>query len=822
VSVLRSKPVVCLCFLLLVAALLVPTAFFHEPAQAYDWTRTSSGGFGDAANTVTSAMIAYGGRLFAGTYNPNGCQVWSFGGVSWTREVGGGAAGTPTAPGFGNANANNVSSMTVYGSRLYAGTRNPVDGCGIWSYDGESWVQEVGGGAAGTPTAPGFGDAGNNDVSSMAVIGGLLFAGTYNAGGCQVWSYDGEAWARVAESGFGDADNLAATCMATYFSRLYVGTFNNDYASGCQVWSYDGKSWNQEVGGGPVGSPAAPGFGDSNNRKAASMTVYNAGLYVGTYDSSGGGGCQVWSYDGANWTKVGNAGFGDTSNLSAASMAANGLDLFVGTYNEDSGCEVWSYDGTLWSREGGAGFGNQKNVVAGAMALEGAKLTAAVQNEVGCQVWESQVSSAQYFAEGYTGASFQEYLCLGNPQARETRVAITYLFADGTSLTRVVNVPAESRLTIFVNADVGADREVSLRLESDQPVIAERPLYFKYKGVWPGGHDAMGISAPSTTWYFAEGYTGAGFEEWVCVLNPGNTQAELVFSFQTQEEGELVEAGFKVPAFSRASFEVNDILGADYQNSLKLESSVPVIAERPMYFDYHGTTGHHWQGGHCVPGVTRLSQVYFFAEGTTRAGFEEWLTLQNPNQGIITISATYQLGRDQGGPVSKSYVVRPGERYTVYIPGEVGLEKDVSIVLASTGFFLAERPMYFHYSGYGAAWSGGDCVIGAASAGTEWLFAEGYTGEGFHTWLCLQNPGVEEATILIDYYSQEEGQLPTRTLELAPGTRQTIFVNEHAGAGYQLSMRVLSSSPIVVERPMYFDYNGGIQGGHVVVGRIER
>lgn len=160
-----------------------------------------------------------------------------------------------------------------------------------------------------------------------------------------------------------------------------------------------------------------------------------------------------------------------------------------------------------------------------------------------------------------------------------------------------------------------------------------------------------------------------------------------------------------------------------------------------------------------------------------------------------------------------------GERYTVFVPNEVGVEKDVSVVLASTSFFLAERPMYFLYTALGSDWGGGDCIIGAKRAATEWFLAEGYTGQGYHTWLCLHNPGIDDAVVALTYYSQEEGPLPARLLELPAGVRQTIFVNEDAGAGYQLSIRVLSSEPIVVERPMYFDAGGGTQGGHVVVGR---
>ena len=86
-------------------------------------------------------------------------------------------------------------------------------------------------------------------------------------------------------------------------------------------------------------------------------------------------------------------------------------------------------------------------------------------------------------------------------------------------------------------------------------------MYFSYNGVWAGGHDSVGASSTSQDWYFAEGYTGSGFDEYICVLNPGNNQADLTFRFQTQEEGEKVVGGFSVGAHSRASFRANDLLG---------------------------------------------------------------------------------------------------------------------------------------------------------------------------------------------------------------------------------------------------------------------
>jgi hypothetical protein len=284
--------------------------------------------------------------------------------------------------------------------------------------------------------------------------------------------------------------------------------------------------------------------------------------------------------------------------------------------------------------------------------------------------------------------------------------------------------------------------------------------------------------------------------------------------------GEKKVEGLTVAPRSRASFKVNDLLGGSYQASCVVESSRPVVVERPMYFDYRGRGDHRWQGGHCVMGATAASTAFLFAEGTTRRGFEEWLTLQNPHPSTIHVNAVYHFGPGQGEALEKTYSVGGKRRLTIFVPDEVGMDKDVSVELSSAAAFLAERPMYFDYTGAGAgSWQGGHCVIGATSASTELFFAEGYTGEGFHTWLCLYNAEDRDAVVEICYLTQEQGPLQPRMVTLPPRTRITLFLNEHAGAGYQLScrLRVVSGPPITVERPMYFDH-AGRDGGHDVVG----
>ncbi len=420
-----------------------------------------------------------------------------------------------------------------------------------------------------------------------------------------------------------------------------------------------------------------------------------------------------------------------------------------------------------------------------------------------------------YFAEGYTGDGFDTWLCLQNPGTATANIQVEYFTQEKGALTpRSYAVPPSSRLTIPVNDDAGPGYQIAtrVRVTSGPDVVAERPMYFRYNGLWSGGHVTAGVPAPSTGWYFAEGYTGPGFEEWITVFNPGDTDASLIFRFQTQELGELTKEGSVVAARSRASFFVNDLAGTDLQLSLALEASDPVVAERSMYFDYAGRSGRAWAGGHCVAGTTSLANRYYFAEGTTRDGFDEWLSLQNPSDSPMDVTATYCFTSGSLTPLKRSYKVEAGKRLTIYVPDEVGSGLDVSVELESEKPFAAERPIYFFYNGYGAYWSGGHCVAGVSAPSDAIYFAEGYTGYGFQEWLCLFNPGDAASSVEIDYQVQGEGALAPRVVEVPPHSRLTLRVNDHAGSGLQLStcLKVVSGPAVLAERPMYFNYSGFI------------
>ena len=104
---------------------------------------------------------------------------------------------------------------------------------------------------------------------------------------------------------------------------------------------------------------------------------------------------------------------------------------------------------------------------------------------------------------------------------------------------------------------------------------------------WAGGHDAAGVSSPSSTWYFAEGCTRPGFDCWLCVMNPQAQAAALDISFLTPAGAEF-SLSVPVAPLSRYTLNVADVVGTGQDVSMLLQSDLPVVAERPMYFNYQG------------------------------------------------------------------------------------------------------------------------------------------------------------------------------------------------------------------------------------------
>ena len=428
---------------------------------------------------------------------------------------------------------------------------------------------------------------------------------------------------------------------------------------------------------------------------------------------------------------------------------------------------------------------------------------------VGCNA----AGKTWYFAEGTTRSGFNEWICLLNPNAGATSAHLTYMLADGKTIGKDYNLPAKSRTTVDVGNDVEAGNDVSVKVESGAPVVAERPMYFRYNGTITGGHDVVGATAPRQTWFFAEGTCRPGFDPYICIQNPGGSDAAVRVTYMLGN-GKTAVQNVNVAHNSRYTVVVKQALGEgddaahDFSAKVETTNGATVVAERPMYFNYKG----NWTGGHDVVGAQAPATAFYFAEGTCRPGFDPYICIQNPGATTSHVKITYMLGN--GAVKQQALTVARNSRYTVVVKQLLGEydnpEHDFSAKVETTdgSMIIAERPMYFAYKG---AWTGGHDVVGALAPSTRYYFAEGTCRPGFDPYLCIQNAGAADATVNITYMLGD-GSSRVQQVGVGKNSRATVFVKDALGeandAAHDFSAKVEAplGSTIVVERPMYFNY----------------
>jgi hypothetical protein len=88
-------------------------------------------------------------------------------------------------------------------------------------------------------------------------------------------------------------------------------------------------------------------------------------------------------------------------------------------------------------------------------------------------------SQTWYFAEGYTGGTFDTYITLANPTWTDAVANVTFQRDDGGVLTYSYGVPGQRRIAIKVDDLPGLEQAAfSTVVTSDQPIMAEREMFF--------------------------------------------------------------------------------------------------------------------------------------------------------------------------------------------------------------------------------------------------------------------------------------------------------------------------------------------------------
>ncbi|MPY87877.1 MAG: hypothetical protein GEU99_08150 [Luteitalea sp.] len=223
-----------------------------------------------------------------------------------------------------------------------------------------------------------------------------------------------------------------------------------------------------------------------------------------------------------------------------------------------------------------------------------------------------ETATTWYFAEGATHV-FNLFYLIANPNDAEANVTIQYLRGSGGPVTEEEVLPAHSRRTIWANAVPGLElAEVAAVISADQPIVAERAMYFG--PLFDAAAASGGASALSPEWFFAEGETSF-FDTFLLLGNPGDATAEVSVTYQLPDGSTLTKV-HDLPAASRRTILVDeeDSQLASTAVAIRASSSQPIIAERAMW--WRGTA-ESWYEAHATLGATETGTVWAIGEGAS-------------------------------------------------------------------------------------------------------------------------------------------------------------------------------------------------------------
>lgn len=208
--------------------------------------------------------------------------------------------------------------------------------------------------------------------------------------------------------------------------------------------------------------------------------------------------------------------------------------------------------------------------------------------------------------------------------------------------------------------------------------------------------------------------------------------------------------------------------------------------------------------------------TWYLAEGSVGNSFIEFITILNPSsKAAADVSIQYLFpGKN---PVTVPHVVNPSTRYTVTVNKDLNIpatasQVSVSAIVTSTNGtpVIVERPMYFNYIGVN---SGTDVIGATNTTNTTFYFAQGdesqTSSDTSHEFISIMNPDKSAtANVTATFYSN--GNVVASQSTSVPPLQRGTIVPSYKG---EAAIKVVSTSGVVVERPIYVTANIPTAGG---------
>lgn len=437
-----------------------------------------------------------------------------------------------------------------------------------------------------------------------------------------------------------------------------------------------------------------------------------------------------------------------------------------------------------------------------------------------------------FFAEGYAsngGVPFDTYYLLTNPNGGPITVRAYYSNEAGQSFTQNYALEAFSRKTISLRSEMGtgAYGAVFQSMTPGAQILAERSMYWAPN--LEGSHSSTGsFNYLGNAWFFAEGSRRQEyFRNFYLVFNPTAAAGVVAATFYLPGGLPPVVRWYDIGPQQRLTIDaasVPELAGIDF--SVRIDSSVPTIAERSMYW------GSGWHGGTNSLGSPWLYHGWHFAEGASAPGFDTYFTILNPNPYPVDVNVEYYT--ELVGAFARLHSIPANSRYTVYANAETGPIGGFGtrIIQYNGAPILAERSTYWGTSPEG--WVEGSNTIGSTTGGHDWYLPEGSTTNNFETFVLLQSYNLTPMSVWVSVYIEGGGRYTVQApLVLQPLARQTIYMHDFLRnmelaeglpfgtlVGKSFSMRVWSADIFVAEHAIYWQRDGANywRGGSASLG----
>jgi polyvinyl alcohol dehydrogenase (cytochrome) len=346
-----------------------------------------------------------------------------------------------------------------------------------------------------------------------------------------------------------------------------------------------------------------------------------------------------------------------------------------------------------------------------------------------------------YFADVSTLVGYNSYITILNPPGgASATITATYYLGGAIQGSDTLVVAPGTRGTILPK---GLGARSAAWVHASAPVVVERPTYFaNYTAgnaqLVSGAATVVGAPGPASDWRFAEGYVGSGFQENLVLANFGSSVANATVMLE-YDNGSTLTNTYPIKGQDSITVDVNAatvnhlgvclpatcVLSQSVSAEITTNAGTNIVAEREMFFHFNHfdralnrtTTA---TGGTDVVGQSgaAVASAYSFAEGYTYAGYDEWLTVQNPTAKQETVWVTLSNGK--GTAYEFALLVPAHSRYTVNVDepvvlrmfhsgdGTAGYQVSLTVQTTDKSVFVAERPLYWNAGGT----QGGDDVLG--------------------------------------------------------------------------------------------------------------